>query len=296
VSALWCAVLLFAVSDDAANSPQLDSTATQTTEKIGVAIDRANIRSDADSKTSSDPKADSNEPLFPPRKPAEMRTAVSNAMRATATAKDPAARDLAIRKLILIMLELEQDQNLTHDERVELRTLVHSRLTALEKTLRAEAEREKKPAPTSNKPAAQLASQPVSQQPSPTNAKAQPSVAANKQPVDDAKVQAVGQTTEVLGQMVNVQGGNRGFAAANPTIGSRNQAIGGVGGQNIGQQQADSGPDLVSLIQTVIAPRTWDVNGGPGSVVYYRNLQALVIRAPSDVHGQVGDALGQLRK
>jgi hypothetical protein len=291
MSALWCAVLLLAISDDAANSPALDSTAAQATDKITAAIDRANIPANADTKTDGDSK-DSNESLFPPRKPAEMRTAVSNAMRATATAKDPAARDLAIRKLILIMLELEQDQNLAHDDRVELRTLVHSRLTSLEKTLRAEAERDKKETPATNKPAAQ----PVAQQPPLTNVKAPAAVAANPQTVGDAKTQAVGQTTQVLGQMVNVQGANRGLGAANPAMGARNQVIGGLGGPNVGQQQADSGPDLVNLIQTVIAPRTWDVNGGPGSVVYYRNLQALVIRAPSEVHGQVGDALGQLRK
>ena len=70
-------------------------------------------------------------------------------------------------------------------------------------------------------------------------------------------------------------------------------ANGGVIGQ---LQGADYGPDLVELIHRVIAPRTWDVNGGPGSVVYFRNLRVLVVSAPSEVQSQVGDVLGQLRK
>jgi hypothetical protein len=58
----------------------------------------------------------------------------------------------------------------------------------------------------------------------------------------------------------------------------------------------DNGPALVALIQRTISPGTWDVNGGEGTVQYYRPLRVLVIRAPSAVHDNVGGVLGGLRK
>jgi hypothetical protein len=58
----------------------------------------------------------------------------------------------------------------------------------------------------------------------------------------------------------------------------------------------DYGPDLVDLIETVIAPSTWERNGGPGSIYYYRPLRVLVIRQTGEVHGQIGDTIGALRR
>jgi hypothetical protein len=64
----------------------------------------------------------------------------------------------------------------------------------------------------------------------------------------------------------------------------------------IGNGVADYGQDLVDLIHAVIQPDIWDVNGGPASVVYYRPLQVLVVRAPGEVHDQIGGALNGLRR
>jgi len=57
----------------------------------------------------------------------------------------------------------------------------------------------------------------------------------------------------------------------------------------------DYGPALVSLIERTISPEFWDVRGGPGTIVYYQPLMALVVRATSEVHHNVGGALGGLR-
>jgi hypothetical protein len=57
----------------------------------------------------------------------------------------------------------------------------------------------------------------------------------------------------------------------------------------------DYGPELVDLIERTINPSFWDVAGGPGTIVYYRPLQCLVVRATAEVHGQVGGVLGELR-
>jgi hypothetical protein len=58
----------------------------------------------------------------------------------------------------------------------------------------------------------------------------------------------------------------------------------------------DYGPELVELIQTVIAPQSWAVHGGPGTMRYYRPSRVLVIRQTSEVHEQLGGVLRQMRK
>lgn len=65
---------------------------------------------------------------------------------------------------------------------------------------------------------------------------------------------------------------------------------------------AGGGPDiagareLVELIRTTIAPETWDVNGGRGTIVYYSPLKVLVIRQTSEVHELINALQNQLRK
>ena len=58
----------------------------------------------------------------------------------------------------------------------------------------------------------------------------------------------------------------------------------------------DHGEQLVELIQTVIRPETWDVNGGTGTIYYWYPGRALVIRQMDEVHEEIADVLGQLRR
>lgn len=69
----------------------------------------------------------------------------------------------------------------------------------------------------------------------------------------------------------------------------------GGGQPGIAGQLPDFGPDLADLIQRVIDPTTWDVNGGPGSIIYFPPVRALIISAPSEVHHNLADVLGQMR-
>lgn len=82
-----------------------------------------------------------------------------------------------------------------------------------------------------------------------------------------------------------------------------------AGGATVGPSQAlhavsarggagagDRGEELVDLITKTIAPDTWDINGGPGSIVYYQNLQVLVVRQMGEVHGDVAGLLDGLRR
>ena len=56
-----------------------------------------------------------------------------------------------------------------------------------------------------------------------------------------------------------------------------------------GAARGDYGQMLVELIRQTITPEFWDVNGGPGVIVYYRPGFALVVRATGDVHGLTND-------
>ena len=57
-----------------------------------------------------------------------------------------------------------------------------------------------------------------------------------------------------------------------------------------------NGADLVDLIQKTVDPPSWDVNGGPGSIMYFNNLRVLVVRQTGEGHDDVGGLLGGLRK
>ena len=62
-----------------------------------------------------------------------------------------------------------------------------------------------------------------------------------------------------------------------------------------GAQTASNAQALIELIERTIEPDFWDVNGGPGAIVYYAPLQCLVIRATSEVHGKIGGVVGGIR-
>ncbi len=66
----------------------------------------------------------------------------------------------------------------------------------------------------------------------------------------------------------------------------------GFGGRAV---PPDFGQDLVDLIEQTINPAFWDTNGGPGTIVYYAPLRCIVVRATSEVHGNVGGLVGGLR-
>lgn len=70
--------------------------------------------------------------------------------------------------------------------------------------------------------------------------------------------------------------------------------MGGPGGMG-GGVMADFEP-LIELIQTTIAPDTWDAVGGPGAVSEFQNNLSLVISQTQEVHEQIADLLDQLRR
>jgi hypothetical protein len=57
---------------------------------------------------------------------------------------------------------------------------------------------------------------------------------------------------------------------------------------------ADMGPELVELIEATISPATWNINGGPGAIVYYAPLHVFVVAAPQNVHEEIAGVIRQL--
>ena len=57
----------------------------------------------------------------------------------------------------------------------------------------------------------------------------------------------------------------------------------------------DYADDLINLIREVVHPDSWEVNGGTGSIGYYRPSLALVVRATTEVHEDISRLLTVLR-
>jgi hypothetical protein len=69
---------------------------------------------------------------------------------------------------------------------------------------------------------------------------------------------------------------------------------GGIGVPQAGGTEQEA-QKLIDLIQAVIAPESWDVNGGQGVIRYWALGHGLVIRNSASEHERTGDLLEQLR-
>jgi hypothetical protein len=67
-------------------------------------------------------------------------------------------------------------------------------------------------------------------------------------------------------------------------------------GDSAGGGEIANAVELIELIQNTIAPDTWDVNGGNGSISYFRLLKVLVVRQTGEVHHQIGNGLSKLKQ
>ena len=81
----------------------------------------------------------------------------------------------------------------------------------------------------------------------------------------------------------------------NNNPGSPAQNFAGAGGNAFAAQTVANANELVELIQNTIAPKSWDIRGGPGTIRFFAPAQVLVIRQTDGIHDQVGAAIGRLR-
>jgi type II secretory pathway component GspD/PulD (secretin) len=97
------------------------------------------------------------------------------------------------------------------------------------------------------------------------------------------------------GQPVGVPGaGGDPFAAAAAGQGQGGQQVLGAGSARM---PSDSLADqLIQLIKNSIKPRSWNDQGGPGTIDYFPMTLALVINQTLDIHEQIADLLDALRR
>ena len=76
------------------------------------------------------------------------------------------------------------------------------------------------------------------------------------------------------------------------TLDGTQRSVGGAGGR----ATVDEGQQLIELIQRTIMPEFWDRNGGPGTIVYYAPLHALVVRATRGGHRRLEGVLEGARR
>jgi hypothetical protein len=220
------------------------------------------------------------QPVVAPRTGADLRDAVRAALRRWARVGSGEA-DLAAREFLVLYRELEADDQLARPVREELRNKVRSRLLKLAEQISKRTAVEKR-------------------------------LAKDRRP---ASVGAAATGNSVLAQLGGFGGpggfGGRGFPGpafgwpggfAMPGFAGGGFGIPGRGGGMMaggpfggaGQFTGDYGPELVDLIQRTIAPQTWDVNGGLGTIYYWRPGRALVVRQTGNVHDQIGGLLEQM--
>lgn len=60
--------------------------------------------------------------------------------------------------------------------------------------------------------------------------------------------------------------------------------------------EAEQAEQLIELIRNTIAPDSWDVRGGPGTMFYFAPKKVLVIRQTGAAHDKFGDLFRQLRR
>ncbi len=190
------------------------------------------------------------------RRYAEINQDVSSAMRAEATATTPEERAAAVRRMTEVYREILADPRLAQSE-----TLKSTKAKLWSRLTRVQRDLERE---------------------AERRAKEAGQSSADPEALEAVRVAA----SELAGQV----------SLMNYTLGGPNFVWEQSGGAFGGGRVNDHGQELIDLIQRTIKPNTWDVAGGPGSIFYYQPLMALVVRATSEVHDNVGGLLGALRR
>jgi hypothetical protein len=210
----------------------------------------------------------------------ELRQAVGGAMRRANAAK-PAERPAAVQTLVDLFNELGRDRQLSALERQRLGAEVRSRLVRFAAQFRHEVTRDGQKNASRSSGGVAIA-----------EAGGGPAVEGLDELVDLIE-KTIRPDDWVLAQRVGGAGAGGQGAAAGAAAG---QAGAGAFGGGLEQQTQANGEALAQLIQDTIAPDTWDIRGGPGTIIYYNPLRALVIRQTGDAHEAIGDLLGAARQ
>jgi hypothetical protein len=190
------------------------------------------------------------------RPPHEVRQDVHTALRSQASTTG-AAQETAVHQLLALYHELQASTRFSESAQKQLSGLVRNRLQRIQRTLARDAEQPlDRSAPADSPPQRAL----LAQIPGIRAAQApQPAPAAGNLPPQRAFGNRAGQ------------------------VNALNAAT------------ARNAENLIELIETTIAPKSWQSVGGPGTIVFFSPSQVLVVRQTDGVHAQVGAAIQNLR-
>jgi hypothetical protein len=191
-----------------------------------------------------------------------LRASFHQTLRSTARSTDYQA---SAGRLLELYRALEADTELVNDDRLPMQQIVRGRLEKLASQIRKQGNR--------------------------ADAEAR-----NVNSADQGLQEFLDALVERSTKPANPAAVNRPAVLAQQR-GIANAPVGRFAGQNPlpAAPPVDYGQDLVELIEATIAPSSWDTNGGAGTIRYFGPLRVLVVRQTSEVHGQLGDLLPQLR-
>jgi len=207
---------------------------------------------------------------------AVLRGTVRAALKTAANAKDQ-DQEKAARALLKLYKDLEQDTSLNVTERASLRAATRYRLARLSKQVQSRIARDAGATPHGEQ------------------------AGATPKPLDNDTLGGEPQPGEF--QQFPVAAQQFAFPPQqNPWAGAMGANRQGQFGLNVfgqpqfAQQDADYGQELVALIENTIAPDTWAVHGGEGTIYYFRPSHALIVNQSGNAHDQLGGLLRQLQK
>lgn len=205
----------------------------------------------------------------------EMRALVREALQSSFGKQ--ARAEAAVPLLVYTYRQIEADTALSASERETLRIQLRSRLITSGDRIVAEL-REQRAARERAESRAKRESYLAKLRAK--KAAAETAVSGESEPIDAPRVPAADEASE---------GAYSNDFTRPPALDSPPEGSPGGGAEAEGEA-------LVELIRRTIAPDTWDVNGGPGSISYYRPLKVLVVRQTAEIHWLLGGFRQALEK
>ena len=186
----------------------------------------------------------------------EFRRAVHDALRQQATTSG-AEQEAAVHELLALYREVHASTQFSEPAQRQLTSLVHNRLQRIQRALQKDAEEPAGPDKPSVPPAQRA----------------------------------------LLAQIPGIRAAQNPPAApaAGNLPGQRNAPNQAGGAGDFNAATARNAQNLIELIETTIAPKSWQSAGGLGTIMYFAPSQVLVVRQTDGIHTQVGGAIQRLR-
>lgn len=251
---------------------------------VSAQADRASA-GEASTGVTGSPQTQSDKAPSKPRKHHELSKEVSRLLQAEVRSTSAAERAELVHQMCALFTEVVQDPRFSKSESLEdMRARLAGRLRKIQKEISKElAGSTKQKGQRRSKPAADRAQNAAGQRTAVAQAAEAPG-GATQGGAAPASTELRDATESLATQL----------ALVGATMGGPASLLSRPGGA-FGGGRRDDGEALVELIQRTIHPDFWDVNGGPGTIIYYAPLHALVVRATDEIHGDVGGLARGLR-